>query len=126
MDLKAPIIKRNGWAEFCASLFQWRNVLHIVHLKSKSLAEHLAVEDAYSGLLSIADEITEMIQGYKGLLEIEVSSARYQEPIAFLKEKRNVLIAKQKECSDMPDVQNKLQDLIGLFSRTIYKLENLK
>ena len=52
MDMKAPIIKRNGWAEFCASLFQWRNVLH--------------------------------------------------------------------------NVQNKLQDLIGLFSRTIYKLENLK
>ena len=33
------------------------------------------------------------------------------------------MIEKMEE--EMPDVSNKLQDLIGVMSKTIYKLENL-
>ena len=68
MTFKVPPIKeKNDNASFCASLFHCRDVLHIVHLKSKSYAEHVAVESAYEGLLDMADEITEKLADKYGL-----------------------------------------------------------
>ena len=107
-------------------MFHCADLLHIAHLKSKSYAEHVALGDAYDSIRDAADDICELIQGYCGLLDIKIAESSYAEPIAYLKAERTEYTSKLSEYSGMMDVQNKLQDLLAVFSKTIYKLENLK
>lgn len=115
--------------KFCSELFACADIIKIAHLKAKgpgSFAQHVALGELYDAITDLADEITEMFQGYKGLLNISIPATSFQEPVPYLKAKRTVLIDMDKKiCDEMPDVGNRIQDLIGHVSRTLYKLENL-
>lgn len=124
-DLK----KENTWGKFAGELFHCRDLIHLAHLKVTGVgseAAHEALGDLYDGILNSADEIIELLQSYKGILTISVPTVIWEEPLSYIKEERKEYILKLKDLNDMPDIQNKLQDLIALFSKTIYKLENLK
>lgn len=121
-DLK----KEDTWGKFIGDMFYCRDLIHLAHLKTTSFAAHKALNEAYDELLDLTDDIAETLQGYKGILSITIDQVKYTDILPYLKEERLEYIQKQKECSDMPDIQNKLQEAIGLFSKTIYKLENLK
>lgn len=125
---KAP--KGDDYGTFCSGLFACADIIKIAHLKVSgpgAYAAHVALGDLYDSLTDMADDITETIQGYKGILTISIPAASYQEPVAYIKAKRTELIGMiEKMESEMPDVSNKLQDLIGVMSKTLYKLENLK
>lgn len=116
--------------KFCSELFACADIIKIAHLKVSgpgAFAAHVALGELYDSLTDMADEITELIQGYKGILPISIPATSYMEPVAYLKSKRMSLMEmKEKVCEEMPDVENKIQDMIGVVSRTIYKLENLK
>ena len=89
-------------------------------------AQHVALGELYDSVSDMADDITETIQGYKGILTISIPASSYMEPISYIKSKRSEMISKMEViCKEMPDVENKLQDLVGAMSKTIYKLENL-
>jgi Family of unknown function (DUF5856) len=57
--------------DFIGYLFMIRDKLHLFHLKSRSYAEHIALNEAYSGLLDYIDSITEASQ-CEVLLDIEI------------------------------------------------------
>ncbi len=114
-------------SELIGSMFHCRDFVHLAHLKSKSYSEHVALNDLYDSILESADEICELIQGYVGILDISIPVCHCSEPVlSYLKSEQKEYIQKIKNYEDMPDVQNKLQDLLADFSKTIYKLENLK
>jgi len=119
----------DNYGTFCSDLFACADIIKIAHLKAKgpgSYAQHVALGELYDALTDMADDITETIQGYKGILTISIPATSYMEPVSYIKGKRATLIGMiEKVEEEMPDVSNKLQDLIGVMSRTIYKLENL-
>jgi hypothetical protein len=125
----AKTAKSDNFGTFCSDLFACADIIKIAHLKAKgpgAYAQHVALGDLYDALTDMADDITETIQGYKGILTISILATSYQEPIAYIKAKRTDLIAMvSKVEGEMPDVSNKIQDLIGVMSKTLYKLENL-
>ena len=126
----AKTAKSDNYGVFCSGLFACADIIKIAHLKVSgpgAYAAHVALGDLYDSLTDMADDITETIQGYKGILTINIPAASYQEPVAYIKAKRSELIGMiEKIEEEMPDVSNKLQDLIGVMSKTLYKLENLK
>lgn len=122
-------IKENLMGEFCGSLFTLADKVKLAHLAVKgpgAYAKHVALGDLYDSVAGMADDITETIQGYKGILKISIPYANLVDIIPFLKGERNRIIGFLKYVDSMPDVGNKLQDLIGSISKTIYKLENLQ
>lgn len=125
----AKTAKSDNYGTFCSELFACADIIKIAHLKAKgpgSYAQHVALGELYDALTDMADDITETIQGYKGILTISIPATSFQEPVSYIKSKRASLISMlEKIEEEMPDVSNKLQDLIGVMSRTLYKLENL-
>lgn len=119
----------SNYGQFCGDLFACADIIKIAHLKAKgpgSYAQHVALGELYDSITDMADDITETIQGYKGILTISIPATSYQEPVAYIKSKRVSIIGMlEKIEQEMPDVSNKLQDLIGVMSKTLYKLENL-
>jgi len=119
----------DNYGTFCSDLFACADIVKIAHLKAKgpgSYAQHVALGELYDALTDMADDITETIQGYKGILTISIPATSYMEPVSYIKGKRTEIISKMEMiCKEMPDVENKLQDLVGAMSKTIYKLENL-
>ena len=119
----------DNYGTFCSDLFACADIVKIAHLKAKgpgAYAQHVALGELYDALTDMADDITETIQGYKGILTINIPATSYMEPVSYIKGKRATLIGMiEKVEEEMPDVSNKLQDLIGVMSRTLYKLENL-
>lgn len=130
MKLKA-MAKESGsnYGQFCSDLFACADIIKIAHLKAKgpgAYAQHVALGELYDAVSDMADDITETIQGYKGILTISIPATSYMEPISYIKSKRSSIISQMEMiCKEMPDVENKLQDLVGAMSKTIYKLENL-
>lgn len=122
--------KTSKEAEFCGSLFACADTIKLLHLKASgegSYAKHVALGDLYDAISDMADDITETIQGYKGLLSISIpASTLPADCCSYVKSERSRITTSMSSMTDMVDVQNKLQDLIGVFSKTIYKLENLK
>lgn len=111
---------------FIGKMFHCRDLVHLAHLKTKSYAEHKALNELYDGLLGKIDDIAETLQGYKGILNIVIPEVKYQEILPYLKSEREEYIKKLSSFASMPDIQNMVQEVIGMFSSTIYKLENLK
>lgn len=124
--VKRLVSTSNTETEFIGKLFHCGDVLHLAHLKTNSYAQHVALGDLYDSIRDHADDIAELIQGYKGIQNYTIPASSAEEPIAYLKEVRTYVTSKQAAFNYAPDIQNKLQDLIGDISKGIYKLENLK
>lgn len=117
---------KSSCANLASKLFHCRDITHLAHLRSQSYSEHVALNDLYDAVLDSADEITELMQGYVGILEFSIPLSSYTPILPYLKAEQKELTKSIKDFQDMPDVQNKLQDLLAVFSKSIYKLENLK
>jgi DNA-binding ferritin-like protein len=126
--LKAMTKESSGMGTFCGDLFACANILKIAHLKAKgpgAYAQHVALGDLYDAVSDMADDITESVQGYEGILNISIPATSFMEPLAYIKGERTKMIAAKSKFTSMPDIANKIDELIGHFSKTIYKLENL-
>lgn len=130
-NYKIPITSKvSKEAEFCSSLFACADAIKLLHLNASgegSYAKHVALGDLYNAISDTADDVTESIQGYKGLLSMSIpASTLPADCCTYVKSERARITIAMSSMTDMIDVQNKLQDLIAVFSKTIYKLENLK
>ena len=103
--------------------------LHELHWQTKSLAEHLALGDAYDMVADIKDEIVEKIMGYTGTrtktMPVEAikgySPGMPDQVISEL-----MSFAKQLEAfgetTGMPDIENIAQSLSGDAAKIKYRL----
>ena len=128
MKLKAMAKEGSSMGTFCGELFACANLIKLAHLKVKgpgAYAQHVALGEIYDSVSDMADDITETIQGYEGILTISIPAVSDTEPLAYLKSERTKMIAAKSKFTSMPDIANKLDELIAVFSKGIYKLENL-
>ena len=116
--------------KYVALLFLARDIAHRVHLKTRSYAEHKALNEFYDEIVDRADDFAEAYQGcYNELLNIPLLTNEYKGNIV------DVLMA-QKEWIDanryaaVPKentaIQNIIDEAVGLYDSTLYKLRFLK
>ena len=106
-------------------MFAGRTVTHIQHLKTKSYAEHKALNEFYDEIIDLVDGLAEATQGQYGLLDIPfITVAVPNDSATFLK---NQLKELDKIMAGVEEdyLKNIYQEVQTLYRSTIYKLVNL-
>jgi hypothetical protein len=116
-------------SEFVGMLFLARDVTHSVHLNTRSYSKHKALGHFYEDVIELADKFAEAYQGRHGLIgPINLHSAKktnnvmefMQDQLADIEKGRYDLCEK----TDTP-IQNIIDEIVGLYLSTIYKLRFL-
>jgi hypothetical protein len=116
-------------SEFVGMLFLARDVTHSVHLNTRSYAKHKALQKFYGEIVDLADSFAESYQGKHGLIgPISLMNAnKTSNVIEFLQdqvetiEKARYEVCKESETS----LQNIIDEIVGLYFSTLYKLRFL-
>lgn len=114
-------------AEFIRMCLETRTTAHMLHLRTKSFAQHEALGDFYDGLLGLTDTLAETYQGQYGVIESypEKMPPKIDDPVklvaAFIK-----WVGENRSCAPDSHLQNIIDEIVALAYRTHYKLVNLK
>jgi hypothetical protein len=115
--------------KFVGTLFLARDVAHSVHLNTRSFAKHSALNTFYDEIVDLADKFAEAYQGKYGLIgPIALMSAKKTNNIVeFLEDQVEELMKMrydvvEKECTPL---QNIIDEILGLYYSTLYKLKYL-
>ena len=116
-------------ADFVGTLFLARDVAHSVHLNTRSFAKHSALNSFYDEIVDLADKFAEAYQGRHGLIgPISLMSAKKTTNIVEFLEDSLADIEKMRfevvEKTDTP-LQNIIDEIVGLYLSTLYKLKFL-
>lgn len=116
-------------ADFVGTLFLARDVAHSVHLNTRSFAKHSALNSFYDEVVDLADKFAEAYQGRHGLIgPISLMSAKKTTNIVEFLEDSLADIEKMRydvvEKTDTP-IQNIIDEIVGLYLSTLYKLKLL-
>ncbi len=116
-------------ADFVGALFLARDVAHSVHLNTRSYAKHMALNEFYDNIVDLTDKFAEAYQGRHGLIgPITLKSAKKTTNVLeFLQDSMaEVEEARYKVCekTDTP-IQNIIDEIVGQYLSTIYKLRFL-
>ena len=116
-------------AEFIGCMFLARDVAHSVHLNTRSFAKHKALGGFYDNVIDLADKFAEAYQGRHGLIgPISLHSARKTSNIVeFLEDSLKEIEDMRYKVCDKSDsaLQNIIDEIVGLYLTTLYKLKFL-
>jgi hypothetical protein len=110
-------------------LFLGRNVAHSVHLNTRSYSKHVALNTFYDEVVDAADKFAEAYQGRHGLIgPIAIPAAKKTTNIIDFLQSQVDEIEKGRydvcEKTDTP-IQNIIDEIVGLYLSTLYKLRFL-
>lgn len=113
--------------EFILFLLHSATNAHLLHLRSRNYAEHMALAAFYEAIPGLADDLAESIQGMEQkLIEYPVD---YYEPadnaldeILALDE---YVRSNRDKLPDSSEIQNKIDEIQELINSTAYKLKFL-
>jgi Family of unknown function (DUF5856) len=116
-------------AEFVGMLFLARDVAHSVHLNTRSYSKHKALGKFYDGVIDLTDKFAEAYQGRHGLIgPVTLMSAKKTGNIVEFLEDSLADIEKMRydvcKKDDTP-LQNIIDEIVGLYLSTLYKLKFL-
>lgn len=116
-------------ADFVGTLFLARDVAHSVHLNTRSFAKHMALNSFYDGVIDLADKFSEAYQGRHGLMgPISLMSAKKTSNIIeFLQDSMAEIESVRYDVCEKTDtpMQNIIDEIVGLYLSTLYKLKFL-
>lgn len=116
-------------ADFVGTLFLARDVAHSVHLNTRSFAKHSALNSFYDEVVDLADKFAEAYQGRHGLIgPISLMSAKKTTNIIeFLEDSLADIEKMRYEVCEKTDtaLQNIIDEIVGLYLSTLYKLKFL-
>ena len=116
-------------ADFVGTLFLARDVAHSVHLNTRSFAKHSALNSFYDEIVDLADKFAEAYQGRHSLIG-PISLMRATKTgniIDFLESSLKDVEDMRYEVCDKSDtaLQNIIDEIVGLYLSTLYKLKFL-
>lgn len=114
--------------ELVSRAFKTRNQAHLQHWKTKSYAEHQALGSFYDDLIDTLDKLVEAAQGSKGVIgHVDLSCKDESVDIvkALADDANWISKNRTKIASGVPAVENIVDELVGTYLTTIYKLKNL-
>jgi len=116
-------------ADFVGHLFLARDVAHSVHLNTRSFAKHKALQEFYEGIVGLADDFAEAYQGRHGLIgPISLQTAKKNTNIVeFIQDSLDEVEANRYKVCEEKDtaIQNIIDEIVGLYLSTLYKLKFL-
>ena len=117
------------YTEMISLLMHSRTQVHILHLQTKSYAEHKALNDYYDGIIDHIDGLIESYQGkydiLKGYRAYEIQEYKSTEStIKYLKDLCGK-VEKLRKCCDDSYIQNQIDNVCQLINSTLYKLRFL-
>ena len=116
-------------AAFIGLLFAGRDNAHSVHLSTRSYAKHIALQGFYDGIIGLADTFAETYQGRHGLVgPISLPAGRKTANIVeFLTDQLETIEKSRYDVCERSDtaIQNIIDEIVGLYLQTIYKLKYL-
>jgi DNA-binding ferritin-like protein len=116
-------------ADFVGELFLARDVAHSVHLNTRSFSKHSALNTFYDEVIDLADKFAEAYQGRHGLIgPISLMSAKKNgNIIEFLEQSLKDIEDMRYEVVSKTDtaIQNIIDEIVGLYLSTLYKLKFL-
>ena len=106
-------------------VFKDRNAAHAAHWTTKSFAEHEALGEFYEDVIGAVDKYVEAHQGTFGQMakapdQLPDIAAHLREEMLWIVENRS------KIAKNVPALENLLDELTGVYMKTLYKLENLR
>jgi hypothetical protein len=114
-------------AQFVQCLLHAVTNTHILHLKSRSYSEHMALGDFYDGLSDLADTYAEAYQGKYGIIEGYTDDFELADSaIPYLMEKNDYIKLLRAGLPQDSELQNIIDEIVALIDSTLYKLVNLK
>lgn len=117
--------------QLISRVFATRNASHLTHWRTKSYAQHVALNDFYDAVL---DALDTLVEGHQGAFElvgdvpsstVKVDGAvktiikRLEEDLVWINDNR------AKITEGLPSLDNMLQDMEGVYLKALYKLRNL-
>lgn len=114
--------------DLIARVFKTRNHAHLTHWKTKSYAEHQALGSFYDSLIDMIDKFVEACQGSKGIIgHVDLSCKDESvDIIKCLTEDANWISRNRVKLGHgVPALENILDEIVGLYLATLYKLKNL-
>lgn len=109
-----------------ATTFAARNQAHLEHWNSKSFSEHSALGDFYDEVIDLVDDYVECYQGKFGLVGKVKLVPSTQPILEMLKEDAEWMEDNREDITKgVNALGNLLDNIVDLYLRTIYKLENL-
>lgn len=116
-------------SEFVGILFLARDVAHSVHLNTRSFSKHMALNTFYDEIVGLADTFAEAYQGRHGLIgPVSLMSAKKTTNVTeFLQGQLDEIEAARYDVCDKTDtaMQNIIDEIVGLYLTTLYKLRFL-
>lgn len=116
-------------ADFVGTLFLARDVAHSAHLNTRSFAKHSALGSFYDDVIDLADKFAEAYQGRHGLIgPISLMSAKKTSNVTDFLEASlaDIEDMRYKVCEkDDSAIQNIIDEIVGLYLSTLYKLKFL-
>ena len=110
-----------------ATTFAARNQAHLEHWNTNSYSEHIALSDFYDEVIDEVDAFVECYQGKFGLVGKVKLVPSTQPLLEMIKEDVDWMEENRDElCKGVNALGNLLDNIVDLYLRTIYKLENLK
>lgn len=115
--------------EFVGALFSARDYAHSAHLNTDSFAQHMALNTFYDEIIGLADSFSEAWMG-RNLEKIGIIPTLPQpkgEPLDILGRYLD-FIEKNRDFVPKEDtaLHNIIDEIVGLFLSTLYKLKFLK
>lgn len=116
-------------ADLIGHLFLARDVAHSTHLSTRSYAKHKALGSFYSKIIDLADDLAEQYMGRHGLIgPIALQAAKKTTNIVdFLEDSLKEVEGLRYKVCDKEDtaIQNTIDEIVGLYLSTLYKLKFL-
>lgn len=101
--------------------------MHFFHLTTSSYAAHIAAKEFYEGLVPILDEFVEGFSGRYGRLEtFSQSKVQAADGLAIAINLLQWVDKNRAALTDDSELQNIIDEMVGLINSTIYKLRDLK
>ena len=115
--------------EITLLLFNARTVAHILHLSTRSLAQHKALNGFYKGIVDLSDRFAESAIGnYKTLLvwpaDKTLGLTTEADPVTYLSAFKEAITSVTSTITE-PDLNSILAEILELTAGTLYKLEQL-
>jgi hypothetical protein len=114
---------------FVSTLLHSATLTHLMHFKTLSYSEHVALAGYYDEIPDLVDGLVESIQGaYEVIIEPYPSMFRTgdAEPLAYMISLRDYVRNYRGEMPQDNEIQNEIDNVANLLNTTVYKLKFLK
>lgn len=113
-------------AAMVLELFHVRTNAHMLHLKTRSYAAHMALGSFYDELTDKIDSLAEAYQGRYGIINYpEVPFKQEADAIMMIKTIRRYIDDNRQGMTPDSELQNIIDEIVALMDSTLYKLEFL-